>query len=1141
VCGAANGTTVTAAPTTRLCSAGSPTTVTTDGSAFIWQCQGTNGGNTDGCLAFMGSSSSSGGACSSSGGSGPADGQYPVGLYVWNPGGSADWTAALNDFTNAMGKPPTLSDVFTSFASWADFDGDGGFEPTGFRAATQANASFANGVPIVGVPLMINDWTNQASIFQEIINGQHDSDYAGIVDAWAGQGFPGIYVRIGYEHNGTFMPWYAGYASSIDQWVSAFRHVAQLMKSEGQAKGINVMVVWNPVEINYNDWDTRTTYPGDDVVDVIGTDVYSPVYPTDLTNWDANGNSLGTTAPDAATWASSDSNRIHFWNYPGGKSFDPTNSGGWSLLESCQFAGEHGKPIAIPETGSGNQSDATGPHDDGVFPQWLRQTLDTKCLALVAFVDIWDISPGDGQWCFTCDGTKPLTKAAWSSNFGLNSPPAPNAATCPVSGSSSGVTGGSSSSGTTAGSSSSGLSSGTGTGGSSSGSSSGATASSGSSSGGITRTDGTCGPVSGTTVGSAPATGLCSAGTPTMVMADGVSWIWQCQGTNGGNTDGCFAFSSSTSSSSSSGGSTSSSSGSSGSGACSSLGLPSFDHLVVVMEENHGYGEIIGSSQAPYINSLASQGALFTQSFAISHPSLPNYLAIYAGSTFGVADDNQRSEPDPTLYTELQAANLGFAGYVETPQSNGDYDHNPWESFPEGFSVEQDFSQFPADFSQLPPVSFVIPNVDDDMHNGTILQGDQWLQAHIDAYATWAASHNSLLIVTWDEDDGGNSNQVATIFSGAHVKPGQYSEQVDHYRVLRTVEDLFGVPALNNSAATTRITDIWDCGAAGGASSSSGISSGSGSGSGSTSSSGVSTGSSGGSSSGTASSSGTTSSSGSSSSGTASSSGTSSSGQCSTFAAPATTLHYAAGSNSSGSFAPAAADGFNLADVGSVDELNALPTGDMGLVWIGLCNGADASFVSAVSPFIGNPELYGFYLMDEPDPTGQFAPLCPAANLKAESDWIHANVPGAKTFIVMMNMGADTNPSYANSYNPANSDLDLFGLDPYPCKQEFNGCDDSVIPASVMAAEAEGIPASSIVPVYQAFGGGGYSAWTVPTSADERQLLAAWQSVIPLAPFDYAYAWGVQNGDQALSVLPDLQLIFLQKNTSDNSTGSCAR
>src|ERR1039458_6680331 len=90
-------------------------------------------------------------------------------------------------------------------------------------------------------------------------------------------------------------------------------------------------------------------------------------------------------------------------------------------------------------------------------------------------------------------------------------------------------------------------------------------------------------------------------------------------------------------------------------------------------------------------------------------------------------------------------------------------------------------------------------------------------------------------------------------------------------------------------------------------------------------------------------------------------------------------------------------------------------------------------------PFIGNPKLFGFYLMDEPDPTGQYAPLCTAANLMAEYDWIHAHLPGAKTFIVMMNLGTPTSPTYANTYNPSNTHIDLFGLDPYPVRPQFTG------------------------------------------------------------------------------------------------------
>jgi hypothetical protein len=103
-------------------------------------------------------------------------------------------------------------------------------------------------------------------------------------------------------------------------------------------------------------------------------------------------------------------------------------------------------------------------------------------------------------------------------------------------------------------------------------------------------------------------------------------------------------------------------------------------------------------------------------------------------------------------------------------------------------------------------------------------------------------------------------------------------------------------------------------------------------------------------------------------------------------------------------------DGFHLADVATLAALNSLPEGVKGLVWLGMCNGADNASTAAVEPFIGNTRLFAFYLMDEPDPTGRYSPLCPAANLKAEAEWIHANVPGAETSIVVMNMGLGCQP-----------------------------------------------------------------------------------------------------------------------------------
>src|SRR5439155_27037066 len=85
--------------------------------------------------------------------------------------------------------------------------------------------------------------------------------------------------------------------------------------------------------------------------------------------------------------------------------------------------------------------------------------------------------------------------------------------------------------------------------------------------------------------------------------------------------------------------------------------------------------------------------------------------------------------------------------------------------------------------------------------------------------------------------------------------------------------------------------------------------------------------------------------------------------------------------------------------------------------------------------------------MDEPDPTGRWAPLCPAANLMAESDWIHANVPGAQTFIVMINANTSIAPVYANTYNPGNSHIDLYAPDPYPCRTEVGGAITAGLPA----------------------------------------------------------------------------------------------
>ena len=191
-----------------------------------------------------------------------------------------------------------------------------------------------------------------------------------------------------------------------------------------------------------------------------------------------------------------------------------------------------------------------------------------------------------------------------------------------------------------------------------------------------------------------------------------------------------------------------------------------------------------------------------------------------------------------------------------------------------------------------------------------------------------------------------------------------------------------------------------------------------------------------------------------------------------------------------------------MADISSASQLSELPSGDKALVYLGMTGGVTASFEAAVEPFIGSSQVYGFYLADEPSPSA-----ATAANLKAESDWIHANDPGAKTFIVEENSSGNLTPQYY--YTPANTDIDLFGLDPYPVQTNVpNNYDLNIIPLAVQSAESIGIPQQDLVPVYQAFGGGSYASYILPTAAQEQAILSEWGSVLPNPAFDYAYSWG---------------------------------
>lgn len=257
--------------------------------------------------------------------------------------------------------------------------------------------------------------------------------------------------------------------------------------------------------------------------------------------------------------------------------------------------------------------------------------------------------------------------------------------------------------------------------------------------------------------------------------------------------------------------------------------LPRPDHIVIVIEENHSYTQIVGSSAAPYLNALIAQGALLTNSYGVTHPSQPNYLALFAGSTEGILGNNcPITLTVPNLRSVLAQVGRTFTGYSEDLPAAGSTDcvvasyvrkHNPWVNW-QGAPINtvlpsenRPWTDFPSNFDALPTVSIVVPNQRNDMHDGTdpqrITDADTWLQTRLAPFIQWAQSHNSLLIVTWDEDNGKADNHIPTVLVGPMVRPGKYGEKTDHYGLLRTILEMYGARPIGLSQQAQPIRSPW--------------------------------------------------------------------------------------------------------------------------------------------------------------------------------------------------------------------------------------------------------------------------------------------------------------------------------------------
>jgi hypothetical protein len=247
---------------------------------------------------------------------------------------------------------------------------------------------------------------------------------------------------------------------------------------------------------------------------------------------------------------------------------------------------------------------------------------------------------------------------------------------------------------------------------------------------------------------------------------------------------------------------------------------PRWDHVVVVIMSSRSYGEVIGNADAPFVNLLARSGATFTNAHAIARPAAPNAFALFAGSTSGVRSDAcPPRQYGNNLALELVAKGLSFASYAQgLPEAGSrgcrqhpyETSHNPPASFrnvPRTMLAKA--SAFGAEFTALPTVSFLIPDENDSMAVGDVSTGDAWLREHITPYAAWATTHRSLLVITWDQADPADAdNHIPMVAIGTGVRIGTVTERVDHYRLLATIEDAFGLPRLGATVGVSPIAAL---------------------------------------------------------------------------------------------------------------------------------------------------------------------------------------------------------------------------------------------------------------------------------------------------------------------------------------------
>lgn len=263
------------------------------------------------------------------------------------------------------------------------------------------------------------------------------------------------------------------------------------------------------------------------------------------------------------------------------------------------------------------------------------------------------------------------------------------------------------------------------------------------------------------------------------------------------------------------------------------IAVPGFSHIYLIVLENREYSQVIGSADAPYLNSLAQKYGLATAYDAVTHPSQPNYVALVAGSPLGVTDDANHEVSGPNLFDQIEAAGKTWSVFAENVPLNcytgatatdgedgpGTYarKHEPAISFP---SIQTNSSRCAriADFSHFSPSAadfeLIVPNLCHDMHDCSIQDGDSFMRGFVPKILQSAAwQQGSVLFITWDEGtsgEGGGGRVPLLVIANQLISSGfQSATPHSHYSLLHTVENAWGLGCLQNACAANDLREFF--------------------------------------------------------------------------------------------------------------------------------------------------------------------------------------------------------------------------------------------------------------------------------------------------------------------------------------------